>query len=254
MSNMGAAEHRRAAAALLEARRTRRWLEALPQGTRPANDFDAYAIQDLVARQLGTVLGWKVGSATLQSEPFRAPLHAPTLFENGDLPAQMFHVIGVEAEIVYRFGRDLPPRETAYTREEVLAAVSTMHPAIEIVDTRFVSISSLDALSQRADQQNHGALAIGAALKEWSDIDPLRQYVRLTINGRVACENIGGNSAIDPVRLLAWMANRGTHSLGGLKAGQAITTGSCTGTIFVEPSTSVRAEFPGIGTIEVYIG
>jgi 2-keto-4-pentenoate hydratase len=250
---MSTLEHERAAGALLKARRTRQWIKALPEGTHPATELDAYAIQELVAAELGPVLGWKVGAATLHSEPFRAPLHAATLFENTDLPAQIFHVIGVEAEIVYRLGRDLPPREDAYTREEVLAAVHTMHPAIEIVDTRFASLSSVDALCQRADQQNHGALAVGPALREWSDIDPEQQFVRLTINDRLACENTGGNSAVDPVRLLQWLANRGSNRLGGLKAGQAITTGSCTGTIFVEPGAKVRVEFPGLGTMELVI-
>jgi len=250
---MSATKHEQAAAALLEARRTRRWIEALPRGTQPTGDLDAYSIQELVAAQLGPVAGWKVGSATLQSEPFRAPLHAATIFESGKIPAGRLHLIGVEAEIVYRFGRDLPPGASAYSREEVLAAVSTMHPAIEIIDTRFTSLSTIDALSQRADQQNHGALAIGPALKDWSHIDPPRQYVRLTINGSVACENTGGNSAVDPVRLLVWLANRGSRALGGVKAGQAVTTGSCTGTIFVEAGAKICAEFPVLGTIEVVI-
>src|SRR6266853_562952 len=165
----------------------------------------------------------------------------------------MFHVMGMEAEIVYRLGRDLPPRERPYAREEILAAVHTMHPAIEIVDTRFASLSSIYALCQRADQQNHGALAIGPGLEEWSDIDPPRQIVRLTINDSLARENTGGNSAVDPVRLLQWLASRGSSRLGGLKAGQIITTGSCTGTIFVEPGARVRAEFPGLGTVELAI-
>ena len=250
---MSSVAHERAAAALLDARRTRRWIDALPPGTHPAKELDAYAIQELVAAELGPVSGWKVGSATLDSEPFRAPLHAASLFENRNVPAQMFHVIGVEAEIVYRLGRDLTPRENAYTREEVLDAVVSMHPAIEIVDTRFVSLSSTDALGQRADQQNHGALVIGPPLEEWPDIDPQQQLVRLTINGSLARENTGGNSAVDPVRLLQWLASRGSNRLGGLKAGQAITTGSCTGTIFVEPGTKVRAEFPGLGAVDLVI-
>jgi 2-keto-4-pentenoate hydratase len=248
---MSTSKHEQAAAALLEARRTQRWIEALPRGTQPAGDSDAYTIQELVATQLGAVAGWKVGSATLESEPFRAPLHAATLFENGRIPSRTLHLIGVEAEIVYRLGRDLPPRAVAYSRDEVLAAVSTIHPAIEIIDTRFISLSTIDPLSQRADQQNHGALAIGPALKDWSHIDPPRQRVRLKINGNLACENTGGNSAVDPVRLLVWLANRGSSALGGLKAGQAITTGSCTGTIFLDPEAKVVAEFPGLGTIEV---
>ena len=41
---------------------------------------------------------------------------------------------GVEAEVAFRLGHDLPPRGTPYTREEIVAALATAHPAIEILD------------------------------------------------------------------------------------------------------------------------
>src|SRR5215211_5076304 len=181
--------------------------------TAGGTEAEAYAIQDMVAHRLGPVVGWKVGSATLHSEPFRAPIHSATLrIENPRLPAEMFHVIGVEAEIVYCFARDLPPRMTPYTQDEVLAAVDSIHPAVEIVDTRFAAFGSVDPLSQRADQQNHGALSVGPALENWPAIDPVTQPVQLTIDGTVRFDGIGENSAVDPVRLLVWMANHGTHA------------------------------------------
>jgi len=37
------------------------------------------------------------------------------------------------------------------------------------------------------------------------------------------------------------------RSLGGLRAGQWVTTGSCTGTALVAPGTEVVADFPGLG-------
>jgi len=243
-----------AAEAFLEARRSRRWLTALPEGARLSTDGEAYEIQDRVARDLGAVGGWKVGAATPESEPFRGPIQANTIFQGTSrVPADPLHIIGVEAEIAYCFSRDLPPRETPYTREEVLAAVGTMHPVIEILDTRFVALGTSDALSHRADHQNSGALAVGPGAEDWRRVDTLRQQVRLTLNGALRHEGVGGNSAGDNVRLLVWMANHGARSLGGLSAGQFVTTGSCSGTDFVEPGTHVRAEFPGIGSIDIDI-
>jgi 2-keto-4-pentenoate hydratase len=243
-----------AAQALLEARRTRRWLTALPEGARPATDADAYAIQDRVALALGEVGGWKVGAATPDSTPFRGPIQATGIFVNPTrVPAAMLHVIGVEAELAYRFGRDLPVRDRPYTREEVVAAIDALHPVIEILDTRFTALGSVDPLSHRADHQNSGALAIGPALTDWQAIDPLRQAVRLTINGALRQEGIGGNSAGDTIRMLVWLANEGARSQGGLRAGQIVTTGSCSETDFVEPGTRVEAAFPGIGAIATEI-
>jgi 2-keto-4-pentenoate hydratase len=247
-------EPSRAAAELLHARKNKHLLEQLPEGSRPASEADAYAIQDLVAKALGPVVAWKVGSATAESEPFRAPIHRETLFvEQTRLPAGMFHVIGVEAELVYAFERDLPIEGAPYSVETVLDSVGAMMPGIEIVDTRFKVYGGCDPLAHRADQGNHGALVVGRLVSSWRSLVPSSLAVRLEIDGKVACEAIGGNSAEDPVRLLVWLANEGSHSLGGIRAGHLVTTGSCTGTIFVNNGSATRATFPGFGTLEIKI-
>ncbi len=243
-----------AAQAFLDARRTRRWLDALPEGGRPATDEEAYAIQDRVAAALGPVGGWKVGAATPEAGPFRGPIQADTIFADGArLPGDMLHVIGVEAEIAYRFARDLPPRDRPYEREEVLDAVGSLHPVIEILDTRFTRIGSQDALSHRADHQNSGALVVGPAVADWRGLQSLRLPVRLRLNGEIRHEGVGGNSAGDSIRLLVWMANDGTRAAGGIRAGQIVTTGSCSGTDWVKPGTEARAEFEGVGAVETSV-
>ncbi|UHC18130.1 2-keto-4-pentenoate hydratase [Methylobacterium currus] len=242
-----------AAAALLGARRSGTRLDALPEGARPGSEAEAYAVQDAVARALGPVAGWKVGAPSATATPARAALHADTIFETERLPASLFHVIGAEAEIAYRFGRDLPPEAGPYDRDAVLAAVATLHPAIEIADTRFATFGAVDAHSQRADQQNHGVLVLGPGLIEWRGLDPVTQRVRLTLDGQIRHDKVGGNSAVDPVRLLVWLANEGARSLGGIKAGQVVTTGSCTGTDFVTAPTRMTADFPGLGSVTLAI-
>jgi 2-keto-4-pentenoate hydratase len=247
-------EPMRAAYALLDARIKGHRLDRLPEESQPISEADAYAIQDAVAKTLGSVVAWKVGSATANSEPFRAPIHQHTLFVgHTSIPAEMFHVIGVEAEVVFQFERDLPPEGAPYSREAVLDAVGSMMPGIEVVDTRFKVYGASDPLAQRADQGNHGALILGAPLLTWRSLDPIVLPVRFEINGEVVCETVGGNSAVDPVRLLVWLANEGSHSLGGVRAGQVVTTGSCTGTIFVEAGASVRASFSGLGSLNLTI-
>ncbi|UFN51312.1 fumarylacetoacetate hydrolase family protein [Roseomonas sp. OT10] len=242
-----------AARALIEARRTRAWLAALPEASRPRDAAEAYAIQTLVAEQAGPVAGWKVGAATAEAEPFAAPLHASTVFFGTEpLRAADYQVIGAEAEIAYRLGRDLPPRATPYSREEVLDAVASLHPAIEIADTRFRGLGSTDPLSHLADQQSHGALVVGPALTDFRAIVPVEQPFALRLDGRVVREGVGGNTAGDPVRMLAWLAQHAVR-LGGLRAGMVITTGSVMGCLPVPAGTRVQAEFPGLGTVETAI-
>ena len=54
-----------AAEALVHARRTRKWLTALPGGS-PGDSAEVYAIQDRVALVLGAVGGWKVGAESIE--------------------------------------------------------------------------------------------------------------------------------------------------------------------------------------------
>ena len=239
---------------LLAARRDRRLLEGFPSSARPADKAEAYAIQNEVARRLGPVTAWKVGAPGVDAEPSCAPINTATVFHGVDwLSAGMFHVIGIEAEIVYRLGRDLPARAEPYSRDEVLDAVESLHPAFEICDTRFAEYGSQDPLVHLADQANHGALIVGPAVADWRAVDPVRQPIMLDIDGKRTADVVGGNSAGDPVRLLVWLANVGSRPFGGLHAGDWVTTGSCTGTVFVPPGARSVAAYPGLGTIELTV-
>ena len=92
-----------------------------------------------------------------------------------------------------------------------------------------------------------GTDAVGA-------VQPLVQGVTLSVNGSAAVQHAAwGNPAGDPLRLLVWLANEGARSLGGLRAGQWVTTGSCTGTVLVAPGSEVVAEFPGLGRAVLHL-
>ncbi|WP_159995949.1 2-keto-4-pentenoate hydratase [Roseomonas sp. 18066] len=243
-----------AAQALLEARRSRKLLTHLPEGARPQNAAEVVEIQLLVAAGRGPIAGWKVGAATAEAEPSGVALHAEDMrFDSTPYAASDFNITGIEAEIGYTLGADLPPRDAPYSRDEVLAAIATLNPTIEIVDTRFERLAISDPLSHAADQVNHGALVVGPAVDAWQAIDPPKLPIKLTFNGQVAVEHVGGNTAGEPIRLIQWLANKGAKRFGGLKKGMVITTGSCTGNILVPPGTAVRAEFAGVGVVETEI-
>ena len=233
----------------------------LPAGLRPQNATQAYAVQDAVVRERGEVAGWKVGAASPDALPARAALtrdsvwaaQAPNAGQAAvHLPAAGFVVLGVEAELAYELGADLPPREAHYSAAEVLAAMVSVRAAIEVCDTRFATWAQQGEWSRLADQACHGALIVGSGLTDVASVQPLVQGVSLSVNGSVAVQHATwGNPAGDPLRLLVWLANEGARSLGGLRAGQWVTTGSCTGTVMVAPGTVVVADFPGVGRAEV---
>ncbi|HYZ25623.1 MAG TPA: fumarylacetoacetate hydrolase family protein [Geminicoccaceae bacterium] len=213
---------------------------------------EAYEVQALVAGKVGAVAAWKTGAPSPEAEPIMAPIFeglvhgSPALLE-----AARFHRLGIEAEIAYRLGCDLPVRERPYTRDEIVAAVAAILPAIEVVDSRLAGGEDLDPLWKLADNQINGGLVVGRVIDDWRRIDPMTLPVVLTVDGEVAASGEGGNTAGDPLRLLVWMANNVGDHCDGLRAGQIVTTGSLTGLRFVEPGAHVAAEFAGLGRVEV---
>jgi 2-keto-4-pentenoate hydratase len=242
----------RIARLFLEARRAGGPLVVPEPGGALAEAADAYVVQERVVRELGPVGAWKVGAASPTAEPLRAPILAATIHASPvTLPASGFHLIGIEAEIAYRLGADLLPRERPYAPEEVAAAIEGMLPAIELVDTRLADHETAPPLWKLADNQINGGLVIGDLVTEWRRLDPPSQPVRLEIDGSVVAEGRGGNTAGDPFRLLVWLANRCGAHCGGLRQGQIVTTGSLTGLRFVAPGARVRATLEGLGQVAV---
>ncbi|HEY0835905.1 MAG TPA: fumarylacetoacetate hydrolase family protein [Azospirillum sp.] len=241
------------AAALLIAARTGDRLRELPEDCRPRTAEEAYAIQDLVLARTGPANAWKVGAKTPEGEPACAPMPVPTVHPSpATLPSDAFGVRLIEAEIAYRFGRALPPRPQPYTADEVLAAVDAVLPGIEVVDGRFQDRNAVDALSILADNITSGAYVTGAPVFDWRRIEPARQGVQLRVNGAIVVDTVGGNPAGgDLTRLLVWAANALSMRGHGLKPGDIVTTGSCTGMTPAGPGDAVEAEFPGLGTVSL---
>jgi 2-keto-4-pentenoate hydratase len=234
---------------LLAARRTGRPIETLPAALVPATADAAYAVQDSVAAALGAIAGWKVGAASPTAEPNCAPLLAACVAASpARWPAARFRLRGIEGELAFRFGRALPPRRAVpYGEDEVWAAVDTLHPAIELVESRFADFRAMDKLALLADFGSNGAFCYGAAVRDWRAVDFLRQPAMLTIDGQEVASAIGGNAAGHPRRLLAWLANHRAARGSGIAAGDIVTTGTHTGLVFAEPGASVTVRFAGLG-------
>jgi 2-keto-4-pentenoate hydratase len=241
----------RAATLLVEARRSGEGLAELPTDCRPGSANEAYAIQDAVAQRLGAIEGWKTGAPGPDAEPAYAPIFT-VIAAPGRFPAATQRLFGIEAELAFRLARDLPKRDRPYTRDEAVAAVAGMHPAIELVDTRFADFAAVDALSKVADNQSNGALIHGPAVAGWQslDLDLARPPITVTIDGKVAARTTG-NSGGDPLRLLTALANHCTGRTGGLREGDMITTGSITGLVFAKPGSVVVGDFGRLGTVRL---
>jgi 2-keto-4-pentenoate hydratase len=246
---------RQASEIILEARRSRHPIPSLPEKLRPTNLAEAYRLQDILISALGPVGGWKVGAPSPEAEPLCSPMPLLGGFaENNSTLAHTFsRYRGAEAEIAFLLGQDLPVRNQPYTREEVVAAIASAHPAIEIMETAFDDPDRVDRFSVIGDLQMNGGFAHGPALPNWRGIDFAQETAAIIVDGAVRVEAKASNPAgTDLLRLVAWLANEGQSRTGGLSAGDWITTGSWTGKVLASPGSEVIARFSSFGDVRIY--
>src|SRR3954462_2727105 len=185
-----------AAELLVGARRTGKRIDALPASCKPQTLDDAFAIQDATLAALGeTVAGWKV--ALVDGRVTRAPIMASRVFESGArVKAATMPLLGIEAEIAFRFERDLPAGKHSY--EDVAAAVSAF-AAIEIVDSRFRDHTAVSAQERNADFVTNGGFVRGPLAANWRKLDLINIAATLTIGGEQIVKRTGGHAAGDPL-------------------------------------------------------
>jgi 2-keto-4-pentenoate hydratase len=239
-----------AADMLLDARRTHTPIADLPTDLQPTSLEEVECIHEAMAKAYDEIGGWKIGAPSADATPFFAPMPRAWMAASGAVlfgPTYRYRVL--EAEVAFLLGEDLPPRSTPYTRDEVIGAIASCHPAIEELESGLIDPKAANNFSTLADLQMHGAFIYGPAFADWRQVDFTRERVTLSVDGAVRVERTGSNTSGDLLRLLPYLANEGATRTGGLTAGQWITTGSWTGNTPAAPASHAEATFEHIGSV-----
>lgn len=237
-------------------------IDSLPIAYRPSARADGYRIQAEIAKLSGQkVFGWKIAATSVAGQkhigvdgPLAGRLLDKRVFSTGAKVPLNNNVMKVaEAEFCFGMGKDLPPRKTAYTREEVLAAVATMHPAIEIPDSRYRHYESAGAAQLIADNACACYFVLGSAvtLRDWRMFDLAQHPVVVYVNGTIARQGTGENVLGDPRIALTWLANELSLVGDMLREGETVTTGTCVTPAAVLVGDTVTADFFEFGRVEV---
>ena len=253
----------RGGAALWEAWQDGRQIDALPSDCRPGTIDEAYAVQDGLAARAGlAVAGYKIGATNARVQarfgvdaPFSGRLFADFVGESPlHVPPGRVNFHTVEPEFDFVMGRALAPRAAPYSREEVREAVASVHPAIEVPDSRYADWLSMSAADLIADNAIAGLLCLGPAAEGGLTHDLAAQPVIVRVNGAPASEGAGRNVLGDPWNVLVWLANHLSARNATLEAGHIVTTGSATDIVRCRPGDAVTADFGPLGEVEVRFG
>jgi 2-keto-4-pentenoate hydratase len=252
-----------AAKIIASARRKRTKLDSLAPDIAPRDEAEGYQIQravhDLLLPQFGAMVGYKIGctSAVMQQyldipHPCGGGVFAKGVHESGaQLKAGDYIHVGVECEIAVRLARDLAPSEAPFTAEWVHESIEAYHPAIEIVDDRYVKWETMGAPTLVADDFFAAGCVLGEAVARSAAPDLLAVVGRAVVNGKEVGRGTGADVLGHPHNALAWLANQLAADGRGLHAGQIVLTGSLVKTVWLNAGDSVVMELSGLGTVAV---
>ncbi|WP_431205811.1 2-keto-4-pentenoate hydratase [Bradyrhizobium betae] len=235
-------------------------LDALETKLRPQNRADGYAIQaELETQSLGKLFGWKIAATSEAGQkhinvagPLAGRIMSDTLIADGGTASMKGNEMRVgEPEFAFRMSRELPPRATPYSVDDVLAAVDTLHPAIEIPDSRFADFVGAGEAQLIADNACAHQFVLGTATSaNWRAMDLVEERPQITLRGQHYTGH-GKNVLGDPRVALAWLANE-LRGLGiTLRAGEVVTTGTCHPPLPIQAGDYFAVDFGVLGKVSV---
>jgi 2-keto-4-pentenoate hydratase len=256
-------KHRFAAALLWDCAESGRFIDGLADDIRPTTRSEGYAVQAQWPIVSGErVVGWKI-AATSQagrehigvSGPLAGRILNSRVYADGsEVPSLGNGMRVAEPEFGFAMARDLAPRGSAYTVDEVLDAVDCVFPSIELPSSRFADFVRAGEGQLLADNACAGRFVFGARRRvKGPQLDLGRHEVRGTVerNGTTVLERLGTGTAVlgDPRAALAWLVNE-VNRLGlTLRAGHVVSTGTCMVPMPIEPGDIVRADYGALGRV-----
>lgn len=232
---------------------------AVTLAQQPTTSAAAYEVQAAMIRLAGlTQIGWKIGATTAATqallgvdEPLLGPLFAPHCQPDcAEVALCAAHRPGLESEFLVCLAADLPPRPHPYDQDEVSAAVGYVAPAFEIIGCRFAGGLAGQGLLAIADGGANAAVVQGEPARDWRRFDLDRHPVRLRLNGIEVASGSSSDLVFGgPIAAVAWLANHALLAGRGLKGGEIVMTGTCTGLTFIKPGDEAVADYGEFGQV-----
>ncbi len=236
-------------------------LVSLEDSWRPASKEEAHKVQSLVYELAGHAsMGFKVGSTSKEAQallgstsPNCGELLAPYVYDSGaTVSICAAHRPHLEGEFAFRLGTDLPARSTPYEMDEIVDAIDAVAGAIEIVGSRIEDgPSKAGPIMLTADCSANIGLVTGQWQSDWQAFDLPGHRVRMFINDEMCGYGTGAKALDNPLNVMVWLANRQSETGRGLRSGEIVSTGTCTGLDPVKAGDRVKADFGALGVVEI---
>lgn len=239
-----------AAADLIDRRLNNKVAPRLAPNLRPGTTDEAFAIQQAMMEGMGDeVGGWKCLLPT-EDKVFAAPIFARTIFDQSPCPIKLDNgVCRIEPEIAFKFKQDLPSRNTDYSEQEIIAALSSAYLALELIQNRYQDAEPAGFAETLADCLINQGIYVGP------EIDMARAFaaseIDFTLTQQETRTFTGRHPNNSPQLPLFWLVNFLSKRGIDIKAGQVVITGSFAGAHEVKPNIEFTLDYAGLDKINV---
>lgn len=245
---------------LIDARSTRRLLAPFSETDGDLTLDHAYAIQDALHGDLDRrgerPIGWKLGATSPAGqalmgvqEPAFGFLRTARYGSGSDVSISKFVNLGVEAEVAFKMRSELAG--PGVTAETALRAVESAMPALELLD--FVFSGKPRAADYIASSIVAGAIVLGSPFARLDELDLTTESVEYEHNGEVVGTYTAAEVMGNPLKALAWLANRlGARGL-ALKPGDIVMSGAISKIVRPGPGDKLAAKFVRLGSVSMKV-
>lgn len=220
---------------------------------------DAMDIQALVFEGFGSPsVGWKVGATNEGAQkafgintPFYGPMAESGVRESGGEVANTECVGAVEPEYAFKMARDFPGDGEELNAENAASAIADVHVAIEVIGRCIGSQGYQNGIGVTMDFGGNAAFIIGPRITAWRDKDLVNTKVDVDVDGEHKQSGDGTPIMGDPINSILWLAQKFAEDGRKIKAGEWVSTGTCTPPVPAETGKTTTAKFGDLGTVSV---
>ena len=232
-------------------------IQQLPDKISPKTRAEAYGIQACYeSYSEAPIFGWKIAATSLEGQKHigvSGPLAGRILRERVFTPFEKLNfgknkMAVAEPEFAFKMGKTLKPRNVQYNMKEVMQAVDTLHPSIEIPDSRFDNFSTVGELQLIADNACAHEFVIGPSMHDkWKMLDISKHIVTIETSNKHCNKGIGSNVLGDPRIALTWLVNELSKNNISLLEGMIVSTGTCAKPITIKEGDTVIVNYGILG-------
>jgi 2-keto-4-pentenoate hydratase len=215
-------------------------------GRAEAEAFQAAALAALG----GEICGYKIGATSAEVQRMlgcRGPIQAAILRQHVLASGASLSLppgcLGVECEIGFVLARDYPAAGERPDRAGLRAAVAECFVGLEIVGRRVAAAVPLTEWSAIADYGLDVAVVRGGSVADWEASDLAAMPVLAAVDGAIAARGSPAAVLGHPLNALLWLAEDLRARGRGLRRGEMVFTGTCTGITKVAPGQIFEGRF-----------